>query len=327
LGISDSNLQKRCCIIQQEIVSKVLTEELSIDYCKRYDLVELNDDDLELCKLWLEGKSPYIKKLSNSTLRQKISDKDDLGTNMELGRILTARMAEKIAIKYFKEKNSHCVDVSIEQFTDPDTDEWKKYDIRAGDLCVDVKNSRRSFQSKETYSEHYIKKFKMDGLNQDIEILGTLSPYRRPLNLLDLEKPFPGKEEYEYIEILGFINKNQIDKIQKEFNQPNFFEVDLSGLHKYLDKQSKNNIEYVIPPWCFDTRIIYEHKVDILKLLQGNDINPEIFSNLEGINSFALCLVLGKDPESCHLRVNKWQRVFVEKIKSWKDKGVPFLPC
>ena len=213
-----------------------------------FPLPVLNEDDIQLVEKWCKYS------LDRKSLVE------DESKDWKLGRLLSARSAEKIAMDFYQNYGKEVKDISITQIDENNNSDWSDYDLNVDGLPVDVKNSRRSQKSKDRYTEHCIPSFKNTRrTNQEVRIAGVFSPYLWAFELLD--KPIEHHQDRE-IQFLGetTIEKQQALKI--EFNDLVYFsEPSLSS-------------KYFLPPWVFDyPEYVYTERDNVLKELKG-------FSNL-----------------------------------------------
>ena len=113
--------------------------------------------DIDLIRQWSNRPNNWrsASYIPNDSLTELFNDlKSPL-----FERLVSARIAEKIAIKYYEQKSKNVEDVSLSQLTHDDY-RWKTHDIEFNNIPIDVKNSRRSFSNCNNYSEHCVKKFK-----------------------------------------------------------------------------------------------------------------------------------------------------------------------
>ena len=116
----------------------------------RFPLPELDENDIQLVGEWYK---PPLSSLDRNFLIE------NYGENRELGRLLSARSAEKIAMDFYQNQKyvREVEDISITQIkknNDPDREKWEKYDLNVDGRPIDVKNSRQSPKSKDRYTEH-----------------------------------------------------------------------------------------------------------------------------------------------------------------------------
>jgi hypothetical protein len=100
----------------------------------------LSDKDIEISLKWYNGVTEIYSHVQNkNVLRNYLISKhyDDY----ELGRVLSARSAEKVASEFYKSRNLPVQDISIRQLNDNVQDnDWKYYDLQIdGQFPVDVK--------------------------------------------------------------------------------------------------------------------------------------------------------------------------------------------
>jgi hypothetical protein len=154
---------------------------------------------------------------------------------------MSARMAEKLVIQFYKSLGHEVEDTSIYQVTNPYDRCWQLADMRIDKkYMLDVKNARKSCNS-EVYSEFCVKKFKRDSKNSAVKIVGVLSPYiKSSEKFQDNDKP---------IKILGELEQCTIESINNFFGQSDMSnEISLEiNLFKNNDDSNK-----YLPPWLFD---------------------------------------------------------------------------
>ena len=114
--------------------------------CK-FDQPLLDDQDIRLAIKWGNFNLPQIPS------RESLIT--DFGNNYKLGLLLSARSAEKAAIEFYQAYGFEVEDVSIQQVTNSECPDWKDYDLNVDGDPVDVKNSRRSQHSPNSYTEHW----------------------------------------------------------------------------------------------------------------------------------------------------------------------------
>lgn len=142
----------------------------------------------------------------------------------------SARRAELVALAIYREIYGAAEDLSRLQVADPRDTRWKLADIAAGGRSIDVKNARRSFSSPNSYSEHCVKRFKVDRIDRQVAISGFLSPY-----IADREGQSP-----EPVLWLGEMTSKTIDTLRAHFKS-DYLQLDFSGGDGAR-----------LPPWLFD---------------------------------------------------------------------------
>lgn len=152
------------------------------------------------------------------------------GTSYHEEQMRSARQAELAAIGVYRELYGAAEDLSIGQLRlDSDT-RWTTADILAGDRWIDVKNARRSFSSRNGYSEHCVPRFKLDRRGQDVLISAFLSPYR----------PREFEVTAEPVVWLGETTRSEIAALEQAFGSPHL------SVHFATGEMS------LLPPWLFD---------------------------------------------------------------------------
>lgn len=233
-------------ILIYDFKNKLLLTKANI----KFDGIKLNQQDVQLCLAWSDKKNyrqMNIKKLSS--IFQEIN-------SYEASRLISARIAEKAAIKFFSSLKFNVEDVSIKQLFNEDR-RWQDYDLKVNNIPVDVKNARTSFSSKYSYSEHTIPRFKIAReLNQECNYFGVFSKYIKPENI-DTEIP-------ECL-VLGLANLTSINILSQWMTQ---------RFGNFLEIQNLFNTKFQ-PGWLFEYPDNYYSTRKIL--LDGL---PELITNL-----------------------------------------------
>lgn len=149
-----------------------------------------------------------------------------------VNRLLSARMAEKAVIIYFKRLGYIVEDVSILQVNAPSDVRWKDFDLLSGKECIDVKNARSFHVNNGSYVDHCVPRFKKDRRGKNVLIAGALSVAQ---NLDSIRRG------QSCVQFLGLIDESRMNCIRNFFNGHSFdFSLtdDLRG-PKFL------------PPWIF----------------------------------------------------------------------------
>lgn len=127
-------------------------------------------DDIRLCLTWAGQGATAAQHLDAQYLITALGD-------YEANRLLSARVAEHAAAKYYEAIGYVVIDVSIGQIGNSD-DRWKDHDLLVNGRPIDVKNARRSFSSRDSYVEHCVPRFKQSRASgAEVSITGVLSEY------------------------------------------------------------------------------------------------------------------------------------------------------
>ncbi len=163
-------------------------------------------------------------------------------------QMLSARMAELAAKRFYRALGFICKDVAITQL-DGIGDDWKTHDLLlTGNVPIDVKNARTPYHDNMGYVEHCIPKFKKDRNRQDVIIAGVLSPYltlkefRDPGSLTHLSQDKSRKRKSKpirHITVLGEVTYDKLSRLQNHFTSPGKFDLHLAHMATF-------------PPWIFD---------------------------------------------------------------------------
>jgi len=246
----------------------------------------LSDRDLNLALEWsndIEEIKNELKfsKLNISTMIEKY------GKNWELGRVLSARAAEKAAKTFYERYGKKVEDVSIKQIDKYQRDSrWKDFDLMVnGCLPIDVKNARRGKESPDRYVEHYVPKFKHNNrYNQNVVIAGILSHYLWPSSLLT-------PEEANKDTTILFLGETTIEKqknIKKEFEDDKSLLIDFGK----PDRDAK----FFLPPWIFDyPDYVYRERNKALEEFRKKTIPYVTFWQKAQLNPIPVCIAAGID--------------------------------
>lgn len=202
------------------------------------ELYSLNQEEQELIKKWT-GK-----------------DLDDEKNYDELEKMVAARGAEKLVVKYYESLGYNVQDTSIQQIQLPASVNWEKYDIKITKekqvIFLDVKNARSSKYSK-IYSSFCVKKLK-ESRQQDIKIIGVLSSV--------IDNNYQVSQDIHTIHIIWYfankLNEEQKRKLEED-------------ARKFLEKKypSQNIIEDYIINWLHQQKITIDNndKFEQIKIL------------------------------------------------------------
>ena len=272
-----------------------------------FPLPKLNEDDIRLVEEW--NQSPQNNLDRKSLIESESKD-------WELGRLLSARSAEKIATDFYQSYGKTVEDISITQIDENNNPDWRDYDLNVDGCHIDVKNSRKSQKSKDRYTEYCIPRFKIGRrTNQEVRIAGVFSPYLLAYELLD--KPIELHQDRE-IRFLGEITLEKQQELKNEFN------CDLV----YFSKPSSSS-KYFLPPWIFDyPKYIYTERDEARKELKGFsklDLLKEATTkrNLIPVAIAAgidLTKILDKKALGC------WEWSFLDQLNNRIEKYGPSLP-
>ena len=272
-----------------------------------FSLPKLDEDDLRLVEKWHNLRR-------NSLDRTSLIENEN--TDRTLGRLLSARAAEKVAMDFYQHYRKKLKDISITQIDENIESEWKKYDLDVDDTPIDVKNSRRSRNSPDRYTEHYIQKgFKRNKENQEVKIAGVLSRYLWPCTLLDPTQ-YDGDTT---IQFLGETTHEKQQALKNEFkNSVDFEERNLTG-------------RYFLPPWLFDyPEYVYKERDKARKELKD-------FTNLDSlkgapfeVNLIPVSIAAGIDLTEIlgNETLEEWEQHFLKQLRNRIKKyglSLPFL--
>ena len=257
------------------LAKKVLLYGIDVDM-KISSTPILDEDDFTLAIDWLDNN--YKNKIKNSV--NVVLEK--FGDDYEIGRVLSARAAEKAAEIFYERCGFKVVDVSIKQLKENGNDAWKYYDLEVDGYPIDVKNSRRSLNSGERYVEHCVPKFKIIRNDINVKISGILSRYLWPKTLLHSED-IPDTS----LLFLGETSYAEIEKLRAVFSSE-YFDIDFG--------RPGIGTNYFLPPWIFEyPSSLYKKRNEAIAELANQDAMDYIFSRPQTLNPIPLCIVTNTD--------------------------------
>ncbi len=261
--------------------------------------VNIDDQDLQLTALWQQDKSD----------------------NHEYNRMLSARLAERVAITFYRNVGFNTEDISIHQLNSLSED-WKTHDILLdGTIPVDVKNARTPVNNKHCYVEHCVPRLKENREKKFVLITGVISPYCR------FDKGH--YHDMEDIRVLGETDQKSIEKIQQQYSS-NIFEIKiLSSRVNYPPNSRRTN--NTIPPWVFDYPGVFYSSYDKLATsicrLDASKIPSQNHARkFDLVNSIPFFIYKNKLPPSHTMDgLQPWQIELIESIVSNEKLTLPIL--
>ena len=211
----------------KEIQEWIAMEAMNPKVMAQHSLPSLTESDINLVNMWCR---PIYNNLDGQSILE------NHGKDWELGRLLSARSAEKVAAEFYGNYGKTVMDISITQTEEKDSSDWRLYDLDVDGLPVDVKNSREAQKSKNRYSEYCIPQFKRDRTNQEVAIAGVFSPYLWPHEMLE---PTEYSKDSKVL-FLGETTRTKLETLRKEF----------ISLVKF--QSEKPELEVFLPPWVFE---------------------------------------------------------------------------
>ena len=273
-----------------------------------YPLPKLDEDDLRLVEKW--HNLPWNSLDRTSVIKAQGKEK------WELGRLLSARSAEKVAAEFYRHYGKKVKDISITQIDENNKSDWRNHDLDVDGLPIDVKNSRQSQNSPDRYTEHYIqKKFKHSKENQKMTISGVFSPYLWPCTLLN-------PTEYQGDTTIQFLGETTWKKLQVLKNE-------FKDLVVFVEPDPGR--DFFLPPWVFDyPKYVYTERDKVLKELKN-------FTNLGALkgatfefNLHSVGIVAGIDLTEIlgNEVLDDWEQSFLNQLRNRIEKyglSLPFL--
>jgi hypothetical protein len=172
----------------------------------KYHVGEITLQDIKLILAWDNQSTDDLKIRSEGVapLFERLRAYD-------VGRLVSARLAELAVLDYFKSLGNEVQDISITQLSRY-TDDWKTHDIVAGGVPFDVKNARTSFSSQESYSEHFVSMLKTSYREgSSVRIIGVISDYKTEIDLRS--------GDFGEATILGEVDKGDVEALRLWLSQ------------------------------------------------------------------------------------------------------------
>ena len=259
----------------------------------RFPLKELDERDIKLATKWSRR---------DSVPDDRWSLINEYSKDWELGRLLSARSAEKVAADFYGNYRKAVKDISITQIDKKIQSDWRIYDLDVDGSPVDVKNSRESQNGENRYSEYCVPQFKRNRENDDVTIAGVFSPYVWPGEILN-------PSEYSgdlSILFLGETDRAELEKLKEEFNSVVEFRS-MTPTHASF-----------LPPWVFDyPEYVYTERNTARKDLKTFQ-NLGLLKEAEfEFNLLPVCISTGIDFAEVRDNVafRSWEKTFLEQLR------------
>ena len=320
---------------QKERCMRILLERQKIDikniltsinvYLKMETIIipdYLNDDDIILALQWSNklddlkySLNDPVNEFSNG-VKTQLTNENKHVKNWELGRLLSARLAEKSAIKFYQNYDKYIEDISITQLlNNPNEKRWKDFDLLIDEsFPVDVKNSRRSKENPKNYVEHCVPEFKHSNrYNKDVVIAGVLSQYLWPSNLLEPDK----YDRDSSVLFLGETTINKQNSLKNEFEE-GFFLIN-------FNRQEKS----FLPPWIYDyPEYVYSKRNEALMQFRKSSETEISLSAHAPLNIIPICIAADIDikPILQKKHFSKFQKSFYNMLIKRKTPDRLSLP-
>lgn len=233
-----------------------------------------------------------------------------------LAKMLSARVAERAAKKFYEGVGSTVGDISITQLEGGSGD-WTTHDLLIDtSVAVDVKNARRPVNGKNFYVEHTVPKFKLDRRSSCVKIAGILSPY---LNLKYIRNPDDAIFNVDDVVFLGETCRDSVDKLVFTFSSPTF--------------EVSRAYERTIPNWVFGyPPMWYRVFADDVRRFIDHCEWPEgeeweyVLDNGEKMAAIPVLCATGKPlPPAISSKLLGWQSDFYARMQRLSS-GSPELP-
>lgn len=236
-----------------------------------------------------------------------------------LAKMLSARAAEKFAIKFYQSLGYTVEDVSLQQISSNSRD-WWNYDLFLNDsISIDIKNSRTDVNNNKGASKFCVPRFKQNRSNNEVIIAGVLSPY---LQLQYIKAPEKADFIIHPLRFLGEIKKSELESIEQHFSL-DFYSITIPS----------PSGENALPPWLFDypRESFYsqqESAISQLKKLCSSDLPDWDEIQILDINPIPLCIAAKISlPEQWKPYLSSWQKSFISRFQLIRSERItlPYL--
>ena len=234
---------------------------------------------------------------------QKLIEKWGIDTTKQAmwdeARLRSARLAEKVTKRFYENLGHTVSDIASTQLEAGAVD-WLTHDLllQTNDSPLDVKNTRKNNQQR-TYPEWQVPQFKLDRKQDDVTVVGVVSPY---LNLESMKDPDQISRWWRPcdVRVLGETSRTMIQNLMETFQQRWF------RMHYDNDRR--------VPPWMFEYPAdFYKQQAEaVAKFRQMvEDAGMPTWKEFQSqkINPFPLCLLGGIElPEELNAQLSPWRR-------------------
>ena len=290
----------------KEIQEWIAIEAMNPDVKAKYSLPTMTESDIQLVGMWCQP-------IQNTLDGQSIID--NYGTDPELGRLLSARSAEKVALTFYRNYDKEVNDISITQIEEKPHSEWKIYDLDVEGVPVDVKNSRAYKNGENRYSQYCIPQFKRNRQNHEVTIAGVFSPYLWPCEIL---KPTGYSRDFRVV-FLGDTSRAKLEKLRDEFNS--------------LVESRSTTPEFArfLPPWVFEyPNYVYTERNKALNHFKDFSRIAKLASTPVGKDLVPVAIASGTDLAMVlnYDALDQWEHTFLDQLGNRIKKfglSLPFV--
>lgn len=240
-------------------------------------------------------------------------------TRFELATLLSARAAER-GLLHRLAQQFDVEDLSVHQL-DGRSSLWKEADIRMGTRLLDVKNSRRSQDNPESYSEHCVPRFKAilrtsrEERSEAVLIAGVLSHFIWPEGILQRDAYARSRNP----RFLGLTSETAIRDLQTEFE--GFLEMDFT--------RSPGDPKFFLPAWLFTYPAeFYRVRNSAIENLKHVPALLQAIAGFNGGRIWPLMSVLDLDLATQSSERRCYEGEFLQqwaKVKKARGAELPFL--
>ena len=273
-------------------------------------------EDLSLAAKWTGDPRLLSEDFDRWLALKEDGVPENLRKDWELGRCLSARLAEKAAANVYRNLNLSVRDIARTQLNEGGDDLWKLCDLEVGGQKIDVKNARRSRTSPDTYVEHCVPRFKTDRESDDIMIAGVLSDYQWVDYLVHPEKA----RNLATSVFLGETSRQTLNELSDYFCRDGVLEMDFSR---------KSQPYNFLPAWVFSySEEFYKSSSKAVAKLNRMTL-PSAFDFQKAKTSITMPLVINNHPSKQAYGVNENPLItrFLDELSDVLTKFPKKLPA
>ncbi|MCA3188105.1 MAG: hypothetical protein INH12_26955 [Cupriavidus sp.] len=271
-------------------------------------LASLDADDAALAKQWSNGS-----RADNPAIVDRLR-----------AQMLTARAAEKCALRYFEGLGQAVRDIAITQLQDGATD-WTVMDLRLGELHgIDVKNCRRTPHGGLRSGKWKVKALKSDAAGNPVTLLGVSSPYtafddtgalvtRVDRSSRALRLQLPAAEGEDAMVVLGVTNAAEMHRLMARFKE--LADIDMPEPSRLSE----------MPAWSWDYPTVhYGERNEVVSgvLLEWSESRTPLMQRVLAFAPPALASLLDLDlPVASVAALTEQQRDYLERMREqWRSE-------
>lgn len=280
---------------------------ISFNPVEAYGRGVLTKEDWDVATHWAKGERKWREDKEDSEEQRRKSEKT---RGYILARMISARAAEKVTLRFYDRLGFTVRDVSITQL-DPLEQDWVTHDLELDGRPVDVKNARRP-STRAGYSEHAVSRLKTSRKGEDVTITGVRSPYLR-IEALTGKQALPSASVENSVRVLGESSRAQLKALRALFMSETLQDLGIT--------RGRGQEEY-LPPWVFNyPEALYEEvgiqefRTAVAHLVRQQPPSWDTVRRQQGHKALVLYIQAGESlPRSWRSALRSWEAALVDRI-------------